>query len=443
MVEVKSKGAINRLGDKIREDGFKVSEPVLQELQEYRISHKEALSSVFNTLCLLTKKLHPTSITTYRLKRFESIIGKLNRYPKMELSRMWDVAGCRCIVRSDKEVYKLKELIGSVLEIKKEYDYIISPQSEGYKSLHLFVGVPDSNKVIEVQIRNRVDHNWATLVEISDLLFDAKLKEYGENKDLLRFHFLLSKKASDLSTHDKYEIAKTIKKDNYFGKLSEVFTRNYLQVRKQWNNIENNINYKYFLIESRKNEVPKIYPFTNFNEAEVKHFEIYKNTQNANIVLTHLSSPNYENITIAYSNYILTFHTFLHECHSILISLIVEALQKQSYGAFFKMYTLYLELVFNHMDNLVEEMVEIRNYANVSSKKSRRDLKKEKEWSAHILREVKRNSEHSDKLQKLVTLNLPSNNFKKLIFEQMVKIILIRYKRRGNRLLKRVKPMTK
>lgn len=194
--KILTKGQIDKLGDKIREQRNSLEDLTLGELQEYRTSHKETLSQVFNTLCRTTRKITSDSIVTYRIKRFESIIGKLSRYPDMKFSRMWDIGGCRCILRNNKEVYRLKELIENELTVRKVYDYIEKPQSEGYKSLHLFVCVPDDDKVIEVQLRNQQDHNWATLVEITDLLFDAKLKEYGQNKELLRFHYLLSKQGN-------------------------------------------------------------------------------------------------------------------------------------------------------------------------------------------------------------------------------------------------------
>jgi putative GTP pyrophosphokinase len=186
---------------------------------------------------------------------------------------MWDIGGCRCILRNNGDVYKLKELIlkSEAIEIVKEYDYIYEPQKDGYKSLHIFVKFKSSNQIIEIQIRNKADHNWATLVEISDLLFDSKLKEYGEDKKLLRFHYLLSI-INTLSTKEKYEISSILKEYNYFKKLSEVFSRNYLQVRKQWFDIESQNNHKFFLIETQKDDIPKISSFKSFYEAEMTYF---------------------------------------------------------------------------------------------------------------------------------------------------------------------------
>jgi ppGpp synthetase/RelA/SpoT-type nucleotidyltranferase len=431
-----TKGSIDRLGDKIREESVSISDSTLTELQNYRISHKETLSQVFNKLCKLSRKIHATSIVTFRIKRFESIIGKLKRYPNMRFSRMWDIAGCRCIVRNDNDVYKFKKLIADDidLEIVKEYDYISIPQENGYKSLHLFIKINSSQTIIELQIRNVKDHNWATLVEITDLLYDSRLKEYDENKELLRFHYLLSK-VENLEIHEKYEISKTINKYKYFEKLSGTFSKNYLKVRKKWFELESQSNHKYFLIETTKTDVPNIESFSNFQDAEDRYFNVYKTSQNANIVLTHLPNANYNQISIAYSNYILTFHTFLSESFDIMESLIIESLQNKKYIAFFKNYKLYQELLFNHIKNLVTEIIEIQEFSTSNKSKKNNHKKKEKEWIIDIKNLVDNNKNRSKKLQKEFIRNMPKTRFGKFIINQITKRIGNGYRKKIERVI--------
>lgn len=378
-----TKGEIDRLGEKIRGEYQSLQENTLADLQKYRTSHKETLAEVFNILCKLNRRMGKINIVTYRIKRFESIIGKLNRYPTMKFSRMWDIGGCRCIVNTNEEVYKLKKLIDESpeLEIRKEYDYIKNPQEEGYQSLHLFVAMKNSSTVIELQLRNKIDHNWATLVEITDLIFDAKLKEYGENKDLLRFHFLLSK-INVLELEEKKEIARIIKKYNYLDKLSEVFSKNYINVRKQWLDIENSHNHNYFLIETKRNEVPKITSYKSFEEAETNYLNIYKTTRNANVVLTHLPKPSYQQISIAYSNYILTFHSFIDDCYEIFESLIEKTLILDKNFQFYFYFSTYNNIVYNHIKNLLTEANALTKFTQLSVK-NKKNIKlkaKEKEW---------------------------------------------------------------
>lgn len=428
-----TKGSIDRLGNQIRAEYDEMSEKTLIELQEYRTSHKDTIARVFNVLCNINRKIKKDYIVTYRIKRFESIIGKLYRFPKMQFSRMWDIGGCRCIVNTNEEVYELKSLIekNPFLIVRKEYDYIKNPQPEGYKSLHLFISLKDDNKVIELQIRNKEDHNWATLVEITDLLFDAKLKEFGKNKDLLRFHFLLSKRF-DLSLEEKKEISKIIKKYKYFEKLSDVFTRNYIQIRKQWLEIESKHNHNYFLIETKKDEVPKITTYKKFEEAEDSYFRIYKNNQTANVVLTHLPKPKYEQISIAYSNYILTFHSFLYDCYEIFENLIEIALIEKKYYLFFKNFTLYNEIVYNHIKNLVSEAVELKQISNrkVNGSIKYKLKQKEQDWVKDINNQVRKRQDKQKRLQVSFRQNMPKSGFGNFIFKTIVRNISKKYNKK-------------
>jgi len=424
-----TKGEIDRLGIQIRSEYDTLSESTLLELQNFRTSHKDTLARVFNVLCNINRQMGKTNIVTYRIKRFESIIGKLYRFPKMQFSRMWDIGGCRCIVNTNEDVYKLKKLVeqNEFLEIRKEYDYIKNPQPEGYKSLHLFINLKGDNTVIELQIRNKEDHNWATLVEITDLLFDAKLKEYGKNKELLKFHFLLSKK-HELNLSEKKEIAKLIQKYKYFEKLSDVFTRNYLQIRKQWFKIENKHNHNFFLIETKKDEIPKITSYRSFNEAEDNYFQIYKNNQTANVVLTHLPNPNYEQISIAYSNYILTFHSFLDDCYEILESLIEKTLLSKEYFNFIKYFTMYNEIVFNHVQNLLSELGELMKISKRSRGTQVKNLKtKQRDWVKDITKQIKTREEQQKKIQISLNVNIPKTNIGNFIFKSITKRITKKY----------------
>lgn len=434
-----TKGEIDRLGNEIRKQGSEIRDETLNELQSYRTSHKEALSQTFTILCNSTNKIHPNSIVTFRIKRFESIIGKLKRYPEMRFSRMWDIAGCRCILRNINDVYKLKKIIkkDKSLEIIKEYDYIKTPQEDGYKSLHLFVKHSCSDKLIEVQVRSQENHNWATLVEISDLLFDSRLKEYGENKELLRLHFLLAN-PENLTIKDKYEIAQIIKKYNYFERLSEVFSRNYLKVRKQWFELESQNKHKYFMIETKKDDIPKIDSFSNFQDAENKYFNIYKTRQNANIVLTHLQTPNYNQISIAYSNYILTFHTFLSESLDILESLIVESLANKKYYSFFKNYNFYNVLVFRHVRNMMSEIKEIQDFKEYQVRDKKINFRKEKEWKLDIEKQIEISNNRGKKLHNSISINMPSSILGKNLFKLIVKQILKKYKKKFFKVMPKV-----
>jgi ppGpp synthetase/RelA/SpoT-type nucleotidyltranferase len=432
-----TKGEINRIGDTIRAESQSISDATLNNLQSFRTSHKSTLSSVFNLLCKFSRTINKSAIITYRIKRFESIIRKLHRYPDMQLSRKWDIGGCRCIFDNNYQVYKLKRLIerDPNLRIKKIYDYIESPQKEGYRSLHLFVEIPESSITIEVQIRNQNDHNWATLVEITDLLLNVKLKEYGDNSELLLFHKLLSEKET-LSADQKKIIADTIHRYKYFQKLSSVFSKNYIQVRKKWLVIEGN-GLKYFLIETKIDEIPKITGFANFTEAEEKYFDVYKTNHNANIVLTHLAVANYHHISVAYSNYILTFHSFLGDFYQILENLIYDSMLTLNYWRFRRYYNQYLEVLFSHAMNFINEMDEVNAFMPKKVIKGKR-LKfssKEKEWKFDVQNQIQSNLIRAIKFDKMLRANLPKGIFYGFIFKRRAQLVNKAFQKKFNKAL--------
>lgn len=375
-----TKGDINRLGEKIRTEFPNVSKSTLNLIQEHRISFKDSTNTTFNSLCSLSKRVNKNAIITYRLKRINTIVDKLQRLDKkQQFSRMWDISGCRCIVDNDRQVYKLEKLLAKNFNVRKRKDYIQNPKENGYKSLHLYLQSKNDDKVIEVQLRNRIDHNWATLVEITDLIFDSKLKEYGNDKKLEKFLFYLSKR-KEITFSEKLYIAKTLKEYDFFGKLSAVFTRNYLEVRKRWLELELFYNHKFFLIETRKDKIPKIDSFNTFNKAESEYFKRYLKNDKSNIVLTHLTKPSYKNISSAYSNYILTVHSVLDDINIILDSLIIESIKKKKYYSFLKYYNLYLSILYKHINNLNSEI----NSSNKLNGIENGNKMKQAEWQNDI-----------------------------------------------------------
>lgn len=417
--KLKTKGDINRLGEKIRVEFPDIKNETKEQIQEHRISFKEITNTIFNELSSLSRRVNKNSIITYRIKRIETIIGKLQRLDKKQkFARMWDISGCRCILDNDREVYKLEKLIAKKFIIRKKNDYIKYPKENGYKSLHLYLQKEENGKIVELQIRNRIDHNWATLVEITDLIFDSDLKEKGRDKKLEKFLFLLSKK-KNLNVKDKILIAKVVKEYKYFEKLSEVFTRNYLKVRNRWFELETLYSHKFFLIETKKNDIPKIDSFLMFNKAESEYFKRYLKNQDSNIVLTHLLKPSYKNISSAYSNYILTVHSVLDDIIEILQELIIDSIKVKKYFSFLKYYNLYLSVLYDHVNNIKSEILVSKSIKPDSSQK----LIKQKEWEEDIEKQVTKITRNNKKLQSEIDKYAGFSKYTSYIINALIKRI--------------------
>lgn len=432
-----TKGEIDRLGDKIRNEFFEMSDETLLQLQEYRKSHQTPLSNIFNLLCKIAKSTHHSSIATYRIKRFESIINKLDRYQDMRFCRMWDIGGCRIILRNVEDVYKTIEKIqaNTDLEIIKINDYISTPQADGYQSIHLYVKHISSNLTIEVQLRTLKNHDWATLVEITDLLFNTRLKEIGDNKELLEFHRLLAN-PKELTINDKYKIFRILQDYNYFEKLSEVFSKNYLIVRKQWLQLETKSSHKYFLIEV-DNNTPNITSFSSFNDAEKHYFDLYKTKGNTNIVLTYLQNHSYDLLATAYANYILTFHSFLFECLEIVEALITDCLDTNRFLKLQKVYNLYNEFIFRFNKNIIIEIDESieGQFINLSNKEKQLLKKKQKLWIEDIKKQIVRLNENRRKIAISIHKRLKENRYRHTIFKYIIKYSNRKYDKKTKKLM--------
>jgi hypothetical protein len=107
---------------------------------------------------------------------------------------MQDIGGCRAVVKNVAAVYTLAQ------KFKCEFtDYIENPKPDGYRGLHLIAKYhPGDEKhaelagrLIEIQMRSRLQHAWATAVETVDSLLNQKIKT-GGGDDLWRRFFALT-----------------------------------------------------------------------------------------------------------------------------------------------------------------------------------------------------------------------------------------------------------
>lgn len=139
-------------------------------------------------------------ITAARLKRMQAIRRKLRRVPE-NLSQIQDLGGCRAILASIADVHRLVSVLRerTMHTIWHEDDYIAKPKNDGYRSQHLifsFRGKDDTeiynNRRVEIQIRTRLQHSWATAVEAVGLFRGEDLKGGYGSGEWLRFFKLMS-----------------------------------------------------------------------------------------------------------------------------------------------------------------------------------------------------------------------------------------------------------
>lgn len=126
-------------------------------------------------------------VVAQRFKRFPSMLKKLLRYPDMSLARMQDIGGCRAILLNGDEVRRV------LRRIRKNWrppdnrvkDYIANPAPSGYRGIHVIV--ERDERLIEVQLRTPMQHEWAIAVERMGSRHGHDLKSGGGPRELLRF----------------------------------------------------------------------------------------------------------------------------------------------------------------------------------------------------------------------------------------------------------------
>lgn len=375
-----TKSQVNKLGKEIREKlrtNIELSEENLLLLQNYRTSFKDDLAPIFNDISLLSRNERKDSIVSFRIKRIESILSKINREPTMALGNMGDIAGCRVILYSENALENLVETINKKYFVKHFNDYTKKPKDDGYTGYHLYIESPiNPDKLLEIQLRTISTHKWASLVEIIDVILNLKLKEGQKNEPLEKFLRLLSNKKDLLTLNQKKEIIDIDSKHNIYKLLNEVFLKNNIQIRNSWLDLSESKENFYFIIEVDENKKSHIISFKDYQEAEKKYFEMFLTNKASNFVLTFIENPTYKKLCIAYSSYILIKHDYLEDWSSYAKEIIDDGHQDD--GRSQKVYADLITRNLKEQQELISsEIDEIKNHITSNQAKSRLGLN---EW---------------------------------------------------------------
>lgn len=178
----------------------------LEIVNQWRSSHLWPLQKIQHTLRNRARSVDSKAIVVQRLKRLHSIEGKLERLPGTRLSGMHDIGGCRAIV---KDVNCVNDLVDKYVVASErnptgrsiltrpatDYDYIANPQQSGYRGIHLILKYQSdgsetrawNGRKVEIQIRTKLQHAWATSLETISTLRQENLKAGIGNPEWLRF----------------------------------------------------------------------------------------------------------------------------------------------------------------------------------------------------------------------------------------------------------------
>jgi len=281
-----------------------------------------------------------------RLKRSSSIIAKLQKQKTMQLSTMQDIAGIRAIMNSVKDV---KDMYGKLKRsrakhiLRSEDNYIENPKDSGYRGIHLIFEYVKNNShssglKIEVQIRTKLQHIWATTVETLELFLNEPLKASEGSTEILEFLSLTA------SCFAYLEGCPPVAKHSHmsFLEIKQELIRQYKELdiedvikgySRAAKHIDENLskkNYDYYLI--RVDLINKLVNVKYYTNAELeKANEDYTNVEReinsgSNMQAVLVSTDRISQLKRAYPNYFLDTTDFLKQMQTIEKSLPPEPL---------------------------------------------------------------------------------------------------------------------
>jgi len=343
-----SKSKINNsaiiLSDNKEHSAAEIDE-ALEIVNSWKTMHNYPLQVFKNRLKRVSEKVDRNALSAQRLKRISSILKKINRKyednkPTMKLTQMQDIAGCRVVMSDIKQVRVLYEKYYSNGDLKHKKvnvkDYIACPKLDGYRSIHVIYrynsdkGKKEYNGLlVEVQIRSKLQHLWATAVETVDFFTRQAIKSNQGEENWKTFFKLVSSAFARLEHSSIVSQTPQNKKELYF-QIKE--KEKELQVRKkmkQWtesvkyfDNFKNKKNIQFYLLElDTVLERLNISAFTKKEEQEaLKAYsaaekKIY-NRNEYDVVL--VSADNLQDLKKAYPNYFLDTKEFLKHLDTIL-----------------------------------------------------------------------------------------------------------------------------
>lgn len=298
------------------------------------------------------------AVVVQRLKRLDTICGKLVRFPKMNLYRMQDLGGCRVIVPKIDDVYNVKRRLEHSRirhERKEPKDYIETPNPKtGYRGVHLIYKYKSEKTndynglLIEIQIRTKLQHLWATAVETVGVFTGNGLKFNQGSERWLEFFKLISALFSvEEGTHivdgtpsNIWQLMNSIVQvEQELDAINKMRTIGYAV--QQIGHLKKRNSSGYYLLKLDVDAAElSISTFEGvekgLDEATEEYNAIEKNKGSKNIDAVLVSAQSYESLVDAYPNYFANISEFINTLLEIIqknIDSIRDNAQEEAYSS--------------------------------------------------------------------------------------------------------------
>lgn len=328
--QVKKAGKIFAKG----EASAKELESALDIINNWRAVHAYPLQVIYVNL---RKRAPEDAIVAQRLKRLYSITEKLKRFPQMSLTTMQDIGGCRVILNSIEDVYEFVNKIKHS-QWKHKYisedNYIANPKDDGYRCYHL-VYAYHSNKnkdynglFIEIQVRTKYQHMWATAVETIDEVDSDKIK-IGRGTKANRQFLLIASRLLQLYEENGYDVDK-VRQSDYADQMrsfeKENHTLAHLRAIKAtevvYSDFDGTVDTGYFIMISQ-NAIGKTkvfyYPHNNIDKA-TEFYDTFESRKHKDEDIVLVSTSSVDSLRKAYPNYFSDIGDFLKLMQDFIVT---------------------------------------------------------------------------------------------------------------------------
>ena len=324
-----------------------VSEKDLEIIKNWRAAHHFPLQIIKMMLKGRSKRTDVQALVSQRMKRLPSIRNKLVRSQSatMRLSQMQDIGGCRAVVSNIGAVDRLVALFSTGVgknptgrhKLVSSRNYVLNPKEDGYRGVHYAFRYQSNSPAraawnglrIEIQIRTKLQHAWATAVETVDTLTGQSLKfALGSNIGDPQWRRFFALMGSAIALREKRspvpgtpsdseeliselrQLANSMQAETVLSRLSETI-RVIESAQLQKGAVE------YLLVLNAKDRSISIKPFsqTQLPLLEADYINLEKDA-NPDLQVVQVSVEDVTALRTAYPNYYLDTRSFVDALHS-------------------------------------------------------------------------------------------------------------------------------
>lgn len=304
---------------------------------DWRAAHQWPMRKIrYEIIGLMHRRERIPGLTAARLKRMTSVRKKLVRLESLNLNQIQDIAGCRVIVPSIADVYRFNDRFesGTKHHIRGIDPYIDKPKQDGYRTHHYKLefytddlsAAHYNGRRVELQVRTRLQHAWATAVEAVGLFRSEDLKAGQGDPEWLRlFELMASEFASaegcelipnaPVERERRLEITELSSKLNAIRLLDDIkntveYTKNYLHDHDA----------KYYIVRyDRAKRVVKVEASNSPKDASTSTIneEIQEDRKTSDIESVIVEVTKIVNLQEAYPNYFGDVGVFMRNLRNV------------------------------------------------------------------------------------------------------------------------------